>query len=923
MSEDIDMVDVNICFIEDLKSLRINVNWDNLRERLDLLEKIYLLIRNWEGALPNLLDIFCPAEIECLLSDAVQYVFVNVDYNEAVLLFIRFVVATGYKDEPNINKYGKPLLNRTTPVHREAERNNFIRGNVIYELFNIYNSFEMNYTDELGFSHFHVACKYGYVDLIEKFLEIGQDPNCLGKKTGDTPLHVALYSKKKEVIELLLRNGADPTIANIEGVTPFHVICQQHYDNENWARTFLQTICDVGLQLPLIIDAPNKSGQTPLHMAVYRRRKGLVELLLSSGVDPNLTDAEGLTALHIICNSTLENYNLTEMFFKICDEKHQLLRVNAQDKEGNTPLIWAMQRQNRKVMELLLRRGADPTLANSQELTPLKIVCRRKDDDSAAILFEHSKDHYKSELVNKRDQLGLLPLDLAVDLCYPTMLELLLRHGANANLAGADGLTPLHVIAQRNYPVALAEKLLEPSIPNYKPPQVDARDIEDNTPLHLAMSCGNRSVSEYLLSKGANPNLTNSSGSTPLHLYCANLHFTDSWARSIFKISDSMPQKMQLDLRDKEGCTPLHVALNLINPTDAALFPKISSVAELLLKRGANATIADARRITPLHIICKKPVHDDFLEILFDAIGEYQQKLQINCQDNEGNTPLHLALDRDNKKLVELLLRYGADPNIANEDGSTCLHVICRRKCESNCLKTLVEICDQQSIKLQIDAVDKDGRRPLQMAVAKLWLKTVDILLDQGADLSTFVFPNQSQFENGYKSQANLNNKRLNFASGAMILVESLMKRGYQMEREDAFAILEVFEKYELMEKKAASSANGFRFGKDKSRAKEITIKPSLSLYDLIQLQPQEAAKRVTFRDYYEFSIIKDKSTHLPLSWEVHLCEKLSRQFYQWWSLDCFWEIIGYRLPLECTENILNNLPSNQDLWNICLAVSK
>ncbi|CAB0034327.1 unnamed protein product [Trichogramma brassicae] len=548
MSEDVDMDNPNI---SELKSLRNNINWTKDIERHYFLEKMYPLIKNWKGQLPNLLAFFQPKEIECLLTDAVKHVFAIQHGKEAVLLFIKFVIETGYRDKPDFDGDGRRLLHRATPVHQEAKRNFFTRDNVIYELLKIYDRFDVIYADKSGFSHFHVVCKYGYVDLIEKFLEAGQDPNCLVRETGDTPLHVALYSEKKEVFELLLKKGANPNVANIKGLTPFHVICQQYYANGDLARKFLQAIYDIGLKLSssFIIDAPDPLGQTPLHMAVYRRRKVLVELLLNVEIDPNLTDAEGSTALHIVCKSIDEDYKLTEMLFKGCDDKHRLLQVNTQDKEGDTPLIWAVQRQHRKLMEFLLRRGADPTLANSRGLTPLRIVCIRKDDESATILFEHSQDHYKSALVHTRDSLGQLSLNFALDKSHPTLLELLLKHGADPNSACADGWTSLHVIAKRRDLAPMMEKLFEPSKPNYKPPRVDARDKDGNTPLHFAVSHGNRLSMGYLLSKGANPNLANSRGSTPLHLACKSYCLMD-WADSFFELGDRMEQRVQLDPRD-------------------------------------------------------------------------------------------------------------------------------------------------------------------------------------------------------------------------------------------------------------------------------------------------------------------------------------------------------------------------------------
>ena len=100
----------------------------------------------------------------------------------------------------------------------------------------------------------------------------------------------------------------------------------------------------------------------------------------------------------------------------------------------------------------------------------------------------------------------------------------------------------------------------------------------------------------------------------------------------------------------------------------------------LLLKSGANANLADVEGRTPLHIVCKKdpqswassvhPSYDWFLaKMIFSLCHEKYRPVQVNARDKEGNTPLNLALKTGNKFMVPLLLKNGADPNLADADG--------------------------------------------------------------------------------------------------------------------------------------------------------------------------------------------------------------------------------------------------------------
>uniref|UniRef100_A0ABD2W0D5 Uncharacterized protein n=1 Tax=Trichogramma kaykai TaxID=54128 RepID=A0ABD2W0D5_9HYME len=83
--------------------------------------------------------------------------------------------------------------------------------------------------DSEGVTHFHVACKYGVVEAVRKFLEFGQDPNLeCDEMNPNPPLHLALRFCRKEVAELLLKGGADPNLLNHDRETPLHLVCKDH-----------------------------------------------------------------------------------------------------------------------------------------------------------------------------------------------------------------------------------------------------------------------------------------------------------------------------------------------------------------------------------------------------------------------------------------------------------------------------------------------------------------------------------------------------------------------------------------------------------------------------------------------------------------------------------------------------------------------
>uniref|UniRef100_A0ABD2WFV3 Uncharacterized protein n=1 Tax=Trichogramma kaykai TaxID=54128 RepID=A0ABD2WFV3_9HYME len=209
------------------------------------------------------------------------------------------------------------MLLRTTALHRAARIKHHC---IVKVLFEIYNKFNVNYTDESGLSHFHMACMFGCVEVVEKFLRLRQDPNVIWQATGDTPLHVALKNR--------------------------HI--QEHSFQEYH---------------PLRLNDLDEWGYTPLNLALDRNLQVTAELLLRYGADPNAIDADKSTPLHIICKMVGEKLcedKFLDLFFKIVvDDKNQRVHVDDRDVLGRTPLELAVAYNLAHAVKLLLDRGAD------------------------------------------------------------------------------------------------------------------------------------------------------------------------------------------------------------------------------------------------------------------------------------------------------------------------------------------------------------------------------------------------------------------------------------------------------------------------------------------------------------------------------------------------------------------------------------
>ncbi|XP_023313918.1 uncharacterized protein LOC111693477 [Trichogramma pretiosum] len=332
-----------------LNTVREKVNWENEKERQQFFRRLYRSVKDKKDLdFLDIWNIFRPEEIDWLLIE-------DVNNDENAGLLIKLVARSGYKDRPELNEDGEPILRRTTAVHHAARLNYFY---LIHDLFEIYDRFDVNYIDEFGLTHFHAACKFNYLDKVAQFLVLGQDPNVTWTETGDSPLHLALKnSVYKKLFELMLKSGADPNLTNKDGLTPLHALCEDSHGVDSMKMLF--KISDEKHRT-VQIDAIDKNGRTPLHLAadkVWNTEK--VKCLLRRGANSNVADTDGLTPLHVICKKCSLNIDMFNIFFEINDEVNQLVQINVMDKLGRTPLQWAVANLMPDMVEFLLNRGAD------------------------------------------------------------------------------------------------------------------------------------------------------------------------------------------------------------------------------------------------------------------------------------------------------------------------------------------------------------------------------------------------------------------------------------------------------------------------------------------------------------------------------------------------------------------------------------
>lgn len=544
-------------------------------------------------------------------------------------------------------------------------------------------------------------------DLVALLLEHGADPLSIHDKGISGPLHRAIEVKDINIFEALVRkvelmHKDEPNVASKVG---FDWKLEALYDalRNNWSEatqaliwrgvdiysrssradggidesttlqiaveyaeeTIVSSLLEASLQRArsktpskigglwktgpeaheLYLYATDEVQRSALHYLVQRKgsqsddSEAIMSMLLRYGVDPSITSNKGVTALHVAASIGSE------------DTVQQLVAKNvnleAETKNGQRAIHFAAGSYHPTIIQYLVNQGVDPTARDQNSRTPLHYAAARGNvlglevlskvllnlDDQPRRPDEFQSHQAFTDRLSVVDNKGesLLHVvgsywsqediydqiknesDIMINRIESTV-QFLLERRIDINRRADDGSTrlislislPSGLSASLYSAVIAAKELLangaDPNIP----------DLQGKTPLHHAAVCFWEEPVENLLQAGANIHSADHEGSTPLHIACTTP--SDHVMRLLLQGADHT-------LRDSEGATPLHRAAEIDDPANAVM----------LLMKGASP-----------HIV-----------------------------DNSGASPLHWAAKAGRSQLVRRLLRAGASPHSIDQSGNS------------------------------------------------------------------------------------------------------------------------------------------------------------------------------------------------------------------------------------------------------------
>jgi ankyrin repeat protein len=413
-----------------------------------------------------------------------------------------------------------------------------------------------------------------------------------------------------ELVGVLIDKGVKPNEPNKQGDTPLIKAVRQ--GNLKAAQTLVKKISDVEKDPQRIKDAigyRNNKGYSALHEATIWGKLDFVKWLLDSNlIDPNVTDNDGNTPLHLAGDRKLSGaYYSTKQqmeFVRVLIEHGA--SPNLQNKAGNTPLHTTECSQ--EFLELLLECGARVDIVNSENESPLDKQLKAGKIYNFDLLLKHTFKLYSSgnsidqtalndliENVAKfRTATGNNVLHLLVESDLIDSLHLLLSHPKSSlfdlNQTNHTGETLVDVALRNHSLYSLTYLLKEKKLKLDLNKVMTCVDNEGNSILHKAVACDYAEGVRVFLECGVPVNIDNA----------ATDSFTDGGQPIHVAACKGAIKSMPLLISKDPTCVNSQANLNRDSPLHFAVKFGHKECVEILLKNGADPELRNADGNTAL-----------------------------------------------------------------------------------------------------------------------------------------------------------------------------------------------------------------------------------------------------------------------------------------------------------------------------------
>ncbi|KAI0095693.1 ankyrin repeat-containing domain protein [Nemania sp. FL0031] len=513
------------------------------------------------------------------------------------------------------------------------------------------------FNGDRGMSALHVSSLLGHWETVNTLLLRGADPTTFDNK-DEYPLHLAIRQGHSRVAQLLVQH-----FPNVP----------EHYNQQNYGISVAASDRDIapehGTMLDFIyapLNCANMDGVGALVQAVDGELADVCRLILQQGGDPNIQDDDGRIALHLaaragsadmvrdliergsITDKMTSNYRCTPVHYacyrgatEIVDLLMGLTDLSVRDSWGRTPISAAAYAGHLGTVKLLYESYDDPERVRALCAAAGQCHC-----DVVEYLLNSgcSIDGVSPDFV---------PL-LQVSLDKEIMIRLLAQRGAYLWVKDVSGEQAIHKAAE-NGTYEVTKLLLDCNSP------LETETTDGRTPLVLAIYRERPKVVRLLLEQNAKIRLPRRwSGYSSVLDFAMDMSSSDVVAILI---------EYYIEGRHQDGLT---CGKALVEATNR----RRDDVINFILDTWVPSHAAEA-----IHYLASD------VDGLFDHGALLTKLLQnsagiaaINAKmpsDLAAGTPLHAAILKGNKIVMDILLKMGADRNAASDRYGTILHTAC------------------------------------------------------------------------------------------------------------------------------------------------------------------------------------------------------------------------------------------------------